>query len=842
MNELRKFKAYNHVSEGIELSANPNNPGGTTGKFKANAGQTSSFALDIQYTQRYVKGSGTLQVTFVELDGLTQVWRFTLPQADATFSQNFSVGNSILVQHEDFWWTVYGVVRFVNDSVMEIGLSAPAQGAGWGENWFNGIVAFRNLSPLAWYEIKYNLTGTTSTYANGFDGGIMAWEGELAQNQTIDAELKSGNVENWYQNQYQGKAFQTPPRNDSQVSSKFFDAPCLFNINMGGFPIIVPNWREELGENYDENTSPDEFKGENDLNLIIEIKAWRSASKNHEPIVFNYSIESDTGWYAENGNGGITDIVTSQPSYTNVDKGVPQISLDRVATSKIEFSFARDVDAFAASNYITATLLKRVDFERYNQSRLNHGLTYLSSTVRAECNNIAANLDVLGKGELTDLKGQIVGSGQGIAVSFFYTPNASSIAEIEIGDEYILSVGVYDENNDILCEYVLDANQYSQNTDEDNLIELNDARMYDPDADVADGLAAGYTDISLWNEDGIAFLYSMKQTELNFGEILSIDGKLVSIKNDAMDGTTNYDDENNFIVIQSFPIPFEKVATLPSGLPIYEGIESRDFNLKPTDPFKALSVETIEGAGFNDVNIFGSLKINWQYWNELNGVPDAFLNRSDAFNGFNQRTSNYSEKPENATAGDEFNTRLALFVTCQNRETDSQTVYSFEMPMIVYDYGEDVHTRNGVAPDDFADFTGEIFTEKLDGTDLNGIVLSTEDTKMKVHFINNGRVSGAQPFWFMNRFEVAEQIGFDIWEISNLQTPASNNPLQPLQNETALAVYPDGSGGWWTECIIDSTKVSDDQGYKLSGRMGFNEDGGGIGFGYSVGFTIGFNS
>ena len=158
--------------------------------------------------------------------------------------------------------------------------------------------------------------------------------------------------------------------------------------------------------------------------------------------------------------------------------------------------------------------------------------------------------------------------------------------------------------------------------------------------------------------------------------------------------------------------------------------------------------------------------------------------------------------------------------------------------MTVFDYGEDKHTRQG----DFPDFSVDIFTERLDGTDLGGSVLTGEPTKIKAHFINNGRVSGSQPFWFMIRLEEAQQPSFDIWEISTLRQPLTNSPLAPLDGEQTVRVYSDGADGYFVECQTNPDELSQGTGYKISARIGANEDGVGLGYGYSLGYTIGFDS
>ena len=839
--EVRSLNFSPYTINGVPLW---NDANGEFDKIRMNAMNFGSLNLKFDVKQQYTKPKDTPVKVFNKANALYPFnsRRFELDQPDSEFKKMFSVGDGIQINHINYLFVYYAVVLYVDEQVLEVGVNLET-GNLLGEGSFYGEVIFRNFAKFKHLEIKYNLTGSSKTFANGFDGGVQALEAEIAPLGVVSTlKPASGFVKNWLFDDYSPKMIFFDEVKDYQINNDYTDEVINYKIEVGGLPIIVPYWREELAENYDEGTSPEEFRGENQLSFIAEIKLWRNTDKDHEPFVYEIEVESDTGWFNENGNGGSTPSVASAPIYTNITKAVPEPALDRVGLNKIEFTISRSAGIFAASDNVSLHLSKKSDFEEYNQSTVNHGFTYLASAITTTANGAIITGGQVGKAEITQITASVINAGTEISVVAYHQNKASSIAELEIGDGYILSAGIWNEANDEFVQYIIDSNVYVQNTDENDLVLLDGGVVFDPDADVQNSLLAGYTSASFWVEDGISFLYALRQTPAQFGEILSMKAALLTVKDGAANGTTDFSDPDNYYIIQEFDIPFSVVANNANGLPIYEGEEKQNFNLKEEDPFKLIKVETLDNTTETITGVYGSLKINWQYWNQLFNVPNEFFNPSDAFNGYNERSSNFSEKPEGAAAGDEFNTKIVLFVDCKNRETDSSTVTAFQIPIKVYNYGEDIHTRTGTDPDDFADFTGSIITEKLDGTDLNGSVLSSEPTVFKVHFVNNGRVSGLQPFWFMNRLEEAEQPSFDIWEISTLQTPASNNPLQPVENEIALKVFPDGFGGYFTECLIDPSKLSAGVGYKLSGRLGFNEDGGGVGFAFSLGFTVGFNS
>ena len=124
---------------------------------------------------------------------------------------------------------------------------------------------------------------------------------------------------------------------------------------------------------------------------------------------------------------------------------------------------------------------------------------------------------------------------------------------------------------------------------------------------------------------------------------------------------------------------------------------------------------------------------------------------------------------------------------------------------------------------------------------IDGNALFTEDTFLKVHWVNSGQEIG-NVYWFMLRIEEEFQPFYDNFELSTLRNPLLNSPLQPIDGFTNLKVTDDGNDGYFVECRIDHTKLVDGLGYRLSARMGLNEDGVGVDRGFTLGFTTGFDA
>lgn len=846
--ELRELKFYPFLNSSVSDANNATN-GLDFGKITV--GQAGAFGFNFDLQLRYEVPSGqevkALFVgTFLTQSGSVDRWRFELQAPDSEFSQKFAVGNRVAVDHSENWFNYDGNVHFINDQVLELDLTFPS-GTGGGqfqEANFAGGVLFRNYNTPEAYEVKYNLTNLNAkTFSNGWDGGGQQYEAEVFGTSETDLVPATGSVKNWRIDDYDAKIKFNGSSSDYQVGGEFNERSVRQSFEVKSLFLAQPYWREALAQNYDQGTKPENYVGDACLKISVELKIYLRKEKDTLPLVIEFDQEMETGWLNENGNGGFSDTSLTDVSFFNVDRGYSIQSLSANETTQFEINLSRITGNFQAPDIVGLQVFKRSDFEEYNESSNFNDITYLASWAKIRADG-TGSVSQIGKTEFSSLDSQITNSGKNLTITGTFLPKVSSIERIEIGDEYIILFQFWSASTQETLSILVDTNQYDVQTDEPNLVECIGGRIFDPDElpqDLDNALNDGYSNSQLWNEDGVVAYWLLRQfgetSGLPFGEIKSLNAKLISNRNGAKDGRLDYSDPESYLVIQEVDVPFE-IVTTDYDIPLYRGESERAFNLAEDDIFKDLRVNTFGGGGgFAYISVMAGLKINWQYWNKLEGVPQVFFNENDAFNGYNERSSNYSEKPLNVSSNDTFNVKAVLFVECENQNTPTTTTYAFEIPLTIFDYGEDKYTRQG----DFPDFTGEIFTEKLDGTDLNGNVLTSEDTVFKVHWINNGRVSSLNP-WFMCRIEEAEQPGFDIWELSTLRLPLDASPLQPLDGEITLKTYPDGSGGFWTECLVKADKLSSGVGYKLSARIGQNEEGSGLGFGYSLGFTIGFDA
>ena len=814
------------------------------GYFKASVG-TPAF-VDIQFDLFLVSEEKSIKVKQLEqtIDG-DPVYRFELDRADEDFEAMFKIGDTATCDGEYGMFNYQGKVVFISDQVMEMQVTDQGQyGQSQGQEGEFDPVVFMNYTRPEYVEVKYALGSSSAPeYNNYFDRGIQKFGGR-----TSDGSLTSltGNVRN-FQVDGGNPTFQRGTTTRiPQINGQYPERTLVQDFKLNNLPLLVPFWNNTFAQNYENDTFPDVFRGEQSLKLYAEIITIADLEKTKRPFKFELEQEVDIGWYNEDGNGGYTDIKKDSLSYFNTDTGFNSNSLSVNQESLITARISRENGTFENNDDLVLQVFKKVEFDRYFESSVPSGETYLSSWRRSKVSSgsqISRGLYSLDNINVNKINNQT------LEITATHKTRTYERNLLDQGDKYVLALTFSTtRGSGQSVAIILDQNVYSKDTDEDNLIQLVKGRTMDPDLLPlppasgefiydADPDMEGYSKASLWNEDGVISWWRLRQFSTTGTEILKMKFRLVANRTSAKDGKNDYSDRENYVIINEKDIPIQQIGQ-EDNIPRYTSSELRAFNLRDSDIFKSINVFTWgQGSGFANIDVQVAHKIDWKNWIQLQNGPSDLYVQDDSYYGYNKRTSNYSDEPYGTGSANNFQVYAQLLVEMQNVTNPFTTEYAFEIPLTVFDQGEDQHTRNG----DFADWTGEIFTERMDGTDLNGSILTTEATKMKIHWTNNGRL-GAVPLWFMHRIEEVEQPNWDIWELSTLREPIQQCPLQPLAGVQDLLIYSDGANGYWSECKIDHTLLDSGTSYKISGRIGQNETGAGSGFAYSIGFTVGFDS
>lgn len=808
---------------------------------KTSVGTLNKCNVEFDHTLSWETENGELvKVTDISI-GATPVFRFELDREDKEFYQSFEIGNRATVDHANGLFNYEGTVQFVSESVLELVITLMGSGGQNGNEGYFGdpAILFRNYQVPDIFELRYNLgRSSVKGYTNFFDGGQQIFE-NVESDYVIGTEYestpKTGAVANWKNPQVPRADLERRSiRQDSQVAGYYNERTLLNRYKYRNIDLIVPFFNEKWQENYDEGTIPDEFRGQETLKIYFELKIWLGTEKIKEPFTYEFEQIVEVGWLNENGNGGFSDFTNEGLTYFNTTKQRPSTGLSISDETAVSGRITQTQGDFVVGDSVQITLFKKVDFEEYFESKLSNAFTYLYSAQVIELDN--TNLLSRGLIEIQNLNTTITNT-KTLDFTFDHTPSNYGKSRLELGDEYILLFTIYNEAGTGLCTAIqLDNNPYEIDTDQLGLIDCLGGRINDPDelpADLDNALNDGYSSVDLWNEDGVIGYWLLRQQAAQNTRIVSLNFRLISNRDSAKNGATDYLNPEDYVLIQEKNIPLEVVGE--DVVPIYTGFEQRAFNLADDDIFKDIRVSTF-GAdpNFRDISIMAAFKIDWQNWVRLQNVPFDFYNPADSFNGYNKRSSNYSQKP----SADPFGVRAVLIAEMQNTENEFTTEYAYEIPITVFNYGEDQNTRLGNP----ADWIGEIITEKEDGTNLNGKVLTTENTVFKIHWVNTSGLLPSIEYWFMHRIEETAQPAFDIWELSTLRNPLPAAPLQPLTGELNVKITSDGAGGYFSECVVDYTKLKKGTSYKLSGRIGKSEEAAGQEAGYSLGYTLGFYS
>ncbi len=349
----------------------------------------------------------------------------------------------------------------------------------------------------------------------------------------------------------------------------------------------------------------------------------------------------------------------------------------------------------------------------------------------------------------------------------------------------------------------------------DRVILLADTKVYDVNADIPGlwnfskfdiythekeiGVHTGTTDVTAWNEDGIAIDYTM-QLDLNKDALLnSMDFVLL-----AYNPLTQMTFELNKYSFNIFP------ATISSGVQQLAINSNRGYILESSSQFNDVFLEVGSNAGgIQDYNGRIGQKFTWQDWiNNLN-VDTVFYDSNEPNNNLNLKSSNYSDL-------NGYEIRLAFAGNLYGTNTlgvSGLTDYLVLSPTLkVYDYGKD----GNITP--IWSETIETFNQ-AGTTNLGGSILSGQNTLFKSTWTNStGPVTSLDGLWGINRIEITNQQGFAITELSTINSPASNQLLIPTVGFTLLDMYLD-SGNVVLECLIDGGLVQAGTSYNLSSRI-----------------------
>lgn len=224
----------------------------------------------------------------------------------------------------------------------------------------------------------------------------------------------------------------------------------------------------------------------------------------------------------------------------------------------------------------------------------------------------------------------------------------------------------------------------------------------------------------------------------------------------------------------------------------------------------------------NYVAYFGT-KIRWEEWIQRNNnVPSEYYNASLEHNGFNNNWLDYLENSGHV---------INFFILFDVIENGVLKRYKNTFPITFKDYDSndliDTQIKYYRNSDD-ADIT-------LSDVDENGkplgMLLSGEPTRIEITYTLTevGAVWDLNESYFTTTLEIKDGAGeMEFRQLSSIVGSENDNPLIPLFGENRLKVVQISDSVINTSCLVDNTRLTQAEMYKITGRVGcFSHDGGG---------------
>ena len=561
--------------------------------------------------------------------------------------------------------------------------------------------------------------------------------------------------------------------------------------------LLIPFYSE--GDNL--SLLPPYLDGLNSLKYVFEA-GFRTVLNNpntQKSIAIDSQLGS-VGGFNENFNGFDNNYNIQQITYSDAQSGASADGLLIAGKTKVDITVRKDVGLIAGvTRYgvYVAYKAEQTDYENTTLTDFKQNFIYdraLNST------SLPANG---GNVFITDNTAQSLGTFMQITfyVEYDFATKVFLSNKLNANTaEFVIGVSIGDDtlpsgNSDRVMLLAADGT-YDESPDIEGLMDVNLFDIYPHNKQIAS--SNGYSDIIAWNEDGLAIDFAF-DLDLNKDALInSLDFKLIAQNPSTKD----------IFELDSFNYPIAG-AVVSSGVQQLNVATNRGYILENSDQFNDVTINVgANVGGLQSYNGRFAQKVSWQEWIENLDVNTVFYDSGEPFNNFNDKSSNYS-----ALNGYEVKLAISanLFGT-NSFGTSGLTDYLFLSPSLkVFDYEKD----GNVTPI----WSGVIETfNPLTSSNLNGAILTGQNTLFRTTWTNvGGAVTSLDGIWGINRIEISNQLGFDITELSSINTPATNQLLIPSTG-TLLDIYL-SAGNVVMDCLIDGSLASSGVNYNLSSRI-----------------------
>ncbi len=338
---------------------------------------------------------------------------------------------------------------------------------------------------------------------------------------------------------------------------------------------------------------------------------------------------------------------------------------------------------------------------------------------------------------------------------------------------------------------------YDESADISGLMDFNFFKFFPHDEDIV--TTGGHTDLRAWVEDGFAIKFNFFLDLNKSAVIKSLEFNLVA--HNVSNG--------QIIVLDTFPYNVAS-AVVSGGIQQINVNTNRGYNLVSGSQFNDVTLAIgSNAAGLQSYGGTFAQKISWQDWIPNATVDTIFFDATKPNDNFNLKASNYS-------ALNGYGIKMEITASVDGVSptgVSGTTPYQLLSPVLtVHDYDEDGNPT--------PDWVGTVETfHPVTAANLGGAVLMGLDTPFKITWANvSPPITSIANVYAIHRIEEALQLGYNIDELSSINTFPVPNRLIPTAAQTQLTVNIVG-GEIITEGLTDNTQIIPGKKYNLSGRI-----------------------
>lgn len=270
--------------------------------------------------------------------------------------------------------------------------------------------------------------------------------------------------------------------------------------------------------------------------------------------------------------------------------------------------------------------------------------------------------------------------------------------------------------------------------------------------------------------------------------------------------------------LENYSVDLTSSPVDSNGFQIFQVDQTRGFRLNQGNNKNFVKIQVDEALS-NDqekayVALFG-FKIRYEDWIAKNNVPADFFDTSEGEDGRANDWFDYVNTPNS-----EWSIKYSVYF--QASVDGEVLLYRTPHSFSVTDYEQNPDVDTAIRY--FRDSDDTLLNVGTDDEGFTiGVILGNELTRIECDFTitDDGTWIAGQVYGTIT-IEVDRGGGiFEMWQISSVWTPESQNPLRPVNGETKLKLVIDNTNKKITSsCLVDSELLEDAVRYRVTGRIG----------------------